>query len=78
MFAASFPAEPAAGLQAAAVAMVIINALCWHMLLAYLFSRERVRLAYSRSRGIANRMAAAAVGALGLGLLVASLREARS
>ena len=40
--------------------------------------RERVRLAYSRSRGIANRMAAAAVGALGLGLLVTSLREARS
>ena len=78
VFAASFPAAPGAGLQAAAVAMIIINALCWHMLLAYLFSRERVRLAYSRSRGIANRMAAAAVGALGLGLLVTSLREARS
>jgi len=78
VFAASFPAAPGTGLQAAAVAMIIINALCWHMLLAYLFSRERVRLAYSRSRGIANRVAAVSVGALGLGLLVASLREARS
>jgi threonine efflux protein len=31
--------------------MIVANALCWHMLLAYLFSRERVRLAYSRTRG---------------------------
>ena len=78
VFAASFPAAPGMGLQAAAVAMIVTNALCWHMLLAYLFSRGRVRQAYSRSRGIANRVAAAAVGALGLGLLAATLREARS
>ena len=78
VFAASFPAAPGMGLQAAAVAMIVTNALCWHMLLAYLFSRGRVRQAYSRSRGIANRVAAAAVGALGLGLLATTLREARS
>ncbi|WP_411879597.1 LysE family translocator [Polaromonas sp. YR568] len=78
VFAASFPAAPSAGLQAAAVAMIITNALCWHLLLAYLFSRERVRLAYSGARGTFNRIASVAVGALGLGLLAASLREARS
>ncbi|WP_431099454.1 LysE family transporter [Polaromonas aquatica] len=78
VFAASFPAEPSGVLQTAAVAMIVLNALCWHMLLAYLFSRERVRTAYSRTRNVANRVASVAVGTLGLGLLAASVREARS
>lgn len=78
VFATSFPAAPSPILQASAVAMVVFNALSWHTLLAYLFSRERVRAAYSRTRSVANRIASVAVGALGLGLLVASLREARS
>lgn len=78
VFAASFPAEPTAALQVSAVVMVVVNALCWHVLLAYLFSRGKVRAAYSKSRGTANRVASAIVGALGLGLLVATVREARS
>jgi threonine/homoserine/homoserine lactone efflux protein len=76
VFATSFPAAPSPILQASAVAMVVLNALCWHTLLAYLFSRERVRAAYSRTRGVANRIASVTMGALGLSLLVASLREA--
>jgi threonine efflux protein len=76
IFATSFPAAPSPILQASAVAMVVLNALCWHTLLAYLFSRERVRAAYSRTRGVANRIASVTMGALGLNLLVASLREA--
>jgi threonine efflux protein len=76
IFATSFPAAPSPILQVSAVAMVVLNALCWHTLLAYLFSRERVRAAYSRARGAANRFASVAMGALGLSLLVASLREA--
>ena len=76
VFAASFPAAPSPILQASVVAMVALNALCWHTLLAYLFSRERVRAAYSRTRGVANRIASVTMGALGLGMLVASLREA--
>ena len=75
VFAASFPASPSILLQGSAVVMIVLNALCWHTLLAYLFSRERVRLAYSRTRKTANRVASVAVGTLGLGLLVASLRE---
>ena len=78
IFAASFPAAPSPTLQASAVAMVVLNALCWHALLAFLFSRERVRAAYSRTRGIANRFASLTMGALGLSLMVASLREALS
>ncbi len=78
VFAASFPAAPSTTLQVAAVAMVVVNALCWHMLLAYLFSRERVRAAYSRTRSAANRVASVVVGGLGLGLLVSTLRESRS
>lgn len=76
IFATSFPAAPSPVLQASAVAMVVLNALCWHTLLAYLFSRERVRAAYSRARGIANRVASVTMGALGLNLLVTSVREA--
>ena len=78
IFAASFPAAPSLLLQGAAVVMVVANALCWHILLAYLFSRERVRLAYSRTRRMSNRIASVAVGGLGMGLLVASVRETKS
>jgi len=78
VFAASFPAAPSAELQIAAVAMIVMNALGWHILLAYLFSRARVRSAYARTRGLANRIAATVVGVLGFGLLVTSLRDARS
>jgi len=78
VFAASFPANPGPPLQGVAVGMVVINALCWHTLLAYLFSRERIRSAYSVKRRVADRIAAAVIGILGLHLLVASLREAKS
>ena len=77
VFAASFPPAPGAVLQIAAVAMIVVNALCWHMLLAIIFSRGYVQAAYARARKAANRVASAAVGALGLGLLVAVLKEAR-
>jgi threonine/homoserine/homoserine lactone efflux protein len=78
VFAASFPAAPSPLLQITAVAMIVLNALCWHTLLAYLFSRARVRSAYTRVRGLANRVAGVVVGVLGLGLLLATLRDARA
>lgn len=77
VFAASFPAAPAPLLQVCAVVMIVVNALAWHLLLAYLFSRPRVRAAYARTRTQANRVASAAMGFLGLGLLLATFREAR-
>ena len=78
VFAASFPSAPNLALQVSAVAMIVVNALCWHTLLAYLFSRPRVRAGYARSRSTANRVASALLGALGVGLLVSAFREARS
>ena len=78
VFASAFPPQPDAWLQISAVAMIVVNVLCWHLLLAFLFSRERVRAAYARSRTAANRIASVVVGALGLSLLLASLRQART
>ena len=78
VFAASFPVTPGPFLQVAAVTMIVANSLCWHSLLAYFFSRNRIRVAYSRASRISNRIASVAVGALGLSLLVVSLRDARS
>jgi len=78
VFAASFPAAPSHLLQGVTVLMIVLNALCWHILLAHLFSRERVRLAYARSRNVANRVSAVALGTFGLSLLAVSLREARA
>lgn len=77
MFAASFPHAPSHTLQAAAVVMIVGNALMWHTLLAYLFSRPRVRQAYSRSKTGANRVAGLLLGAMGVGLLATTVREAR-
>ena len=78
VFASAFPPQPDTMLQVSAAVMIVVNVLCWHLLLAFLFSRGRVRAACARSRNAANRMASAAVGTLGLGLLVASMREAQA
>lgn len=77
VFAAAFPAEPSTTLQVSAVSLILVNALGWHLLLAYLFSRNRVRTLYRNSHRLANRIASMLVGILGLSLLTASLREAK-
>lgn len=78
VFASALPHQPGLGLLAAAVALVAINALCWHGLLAALFSNARVQAGYARQRALLNRIAGAAVGAMGLRLLVVTAREWRS
>ncbi len=75
VFAAAFPAEPSALLQAVAVGMVVVNALCWHLFLAHAFSRDGVRARYARYRTLLNRFAGAILGAIGLRLLAASAAE---
>jgi threonine efflux protein len=77
VFAAAFPSAPSHALQVSVVVMITANCVCWHLLLSWLFSRGRVRAAYARTRNTANRVASVAVGALGVGLLAATLREAR-
>ena len=77
VFAASFPPSPTPALRAAAVAIVVANALCWYMVLAYLFSRQRVREAYGRASAAAGRISATCFGAFGVGLLVSSFRSGK-
>ncbi len=77
VFAAALPAHPGSALLVFSVALIVANALCWHLLLAYLFSRPVVRVRYAQGAGLFARLAGSIVGAAGLGLLVASLREAQ-
>jgi threonine efflux protein len=77
VFSAALPAHPGGVVLAAAVTLVVANALAWHLLLAFAFSREAVQAGYAAQRGVFSRVAGAVVGGLGLSLLFASLREAR-
>jgi len=78
VFSTALPASPSAAVLVAAVTLVVFNALCWHLLLAFVFSRQVVQAGYAAQRGVLARLAAAVVGGLGLSLLVASVRESRS
>jgi threonine efflux protein len=78
VFAAAFPAQPSAALQMMAVAVVVVSAVCWYTLLAYLFSRQNIQRTYARASRTANKAASLAFAALGAGLLLAALREARA
>lgn len=77
VFAAAFPASPSKTLQVAVIVMVMLSSGSYHLMLAYVFSRDRVRAGYARSRATFNRVAAVAVSSLGVGLLVATFKEAR-
>lgn len=78
IFSTCFPATADSALLIAAIVVVFSNALCWYALLAYLFAREPVRIAYLRNRHIAAKAAGAVLGSLGLRFLLGSLKEARS
>ncbi len=75
VFSAAMPAHPDAAMIIAAVVLVFVNALCWHPLLAFLFSHGAVQAGYATCRVTLSRVAGAIVGVLGLALLVESLRE---
>ncbi len=77
VFAAALPVHPSGAVLASVVALVVVNSLCWHLLLAFLFSRKVVQAGYGAHRDLLARAAGAVVGALALSLLVGSLREAR-
>ena len=74
---AALPAHAGAGLFIAVVALVVANALWWHLLLACLFSRKSVQVGYAAKRTFFTRLAEAIVGCLGLALLISSFRSVR-
>jgi threonine efflux protein len=74
VFAAALP-PLSATVVASAITLVVANALGWHLFLALAFSRGAVQRGYaSFSRGF-NRGAALLVGALGLRVLLGTVRE---
>ncbi len=77
VFSAALPAHPSVPMLWSAVALVVGNSLGWHLLLGYLFSRHVVQVGYELQRDTFARVGATIMGGLGLGLLAASLREAR-
>ncbi len=77
VFATALPHEPSAAVLIFATALVVFNALVWHLLLALAFSHPRVQAGYAKQRTRLNRIAAAIVGSIGGRLLIASLDEAR-
>lgn len=78
IFATALPLAPAPNLLIAAVALVYLNALLWHLFLALAFSHPQVQAAYARQRSLLNRTAGLVVGAFGLRLLAATAQELRS
>ncbi|MGL5004537.1 MAG: LysE family transporter [Casimicrobium sp.] len=78
VFATALPHDANATVLIVATALVVINALIWHLFLALAFSHPRVQAGYAKQRTWLNRIAAAIVGAMGSRLLIASLDEARN
>jgi threonine efflux protein len=78
VFTTALPSSPSVAIQCLAVVVVVTNAFAWHLLLGLLFSNRHIQLAYGRGRQKLNRMASLTVGALGLSMLIATFREARS
>ena len=77
VFATAFPPEPSTVLLVAAVIVAVLNALVWHLFLAFAFSHPRVRAAYARRRQAFSRCSGVLIGGFGTRLVVASLLEAR-
>jgi threonine efflux protein len=77
IFSSALPSHPSVALLVASIALVLVNALGWHLLLAFLFSRQSVQVGYSARRATLARVAASVVGAFGLSLLATTLIELR-
>jgi threonine efflux protein len=78
VFATSFPAQPSTTLQLASIAVIVVSAIAWWTLLAFVFSRTAVVRRYERASSLISRVASACFGAIGMGMLFGTVREARS
>ena len=78
VFATSFPAQPSAMLQLASIAVVVVSAIGWWTLLAFVFSRNAFVQRYERASSLISRVASACFGAIGMSLLYGTVREAKS
>ncbi|WP_407279320.1 LysE family translocator [Aromatoleum evansii] len=77
IFAAAFPADPPDWLSGAAILIVLLNALSWYGLVAYLFSREAVRSWYSAHSHRLSAAVGVILGGAGLKLVQQACSEMR-
>lgn len=75
VFATALPPAPSAMVLVTATALVVFNALVWHLFLALAFSHAKVQARYARFRIALNRLAACIVGAIGVRLLFSTVAE---
>lgn len=73
VFSVALPPAASPTLIAAALAIVVGNAMAWHLVLASMFSLERVQEAYAAKSEALSRLSAVVVGVMGLSLLASSL-----
>ena len=78
VFATSFPAHPSAMLQLSSIAVIVVSAIGWWTLLAFLFSRNAVVQRYERAASLISRVVSACFGAMGMSMLYGTVREAKS
>lgn len=69
------PSHPSVALLVASISLVFVNALVWHLLLAFLFSRRAVQNGFAARRTTLAGVAATIIGAFGLSLLVTAIIE---
>lgn len=68
VFATLLPAGSSVGLRTAAVAVIVVDALVWHALLAVVFSTAPAQARYLRSRRWIDRVAGVVIAGFGLRL----------
>ena len=78
VFATVMPPHPSTLLIVAAVLMVYVNALVWHLFLAIAFSHSQVRAAYARQRQHLAYFSGSLIGAFGARLLWTTVQEMRA
>jgi len=75
VFATALPPNPSAELLAASVALVLVNALVWHLFLAVAFAATPIQNAYACQRQRLNKVASVLVGFFGVRLLVTACQN---
>jgi threonine efflux protein len=75
VFATALPPDPGVPLMTMAVLLVLVNALVWHIGLAFTFSLPGARSRYARHGRLMNRTSSVAVGFFGVSMLVGSFND---
>jgi RhtB (resistance to homoserine/threonine) family protein len=70
---ATLGSDPSDWVRAAAVVVIVVDAVVWHCLVAVLFARPAVRDAYLRRQRTIDRVVGSALGAVGIVLAVTAL-----